>query len=130
MAKELSNNINKVNEYLQELKAVGENIKAVSDTHHTFQELYDERVALFCALCNTSPQSAWKAKKHFAEETDPMYGGCFICGLNTPEGIVSFHFKMKHWADFKIPELDRAPQYEGYTSKEVISRLKKFNKGR
>jgi len=34
-------------------------------------------------------------KKHFNEENVPMFNGCFIVGINTPEGVATYHFIIK-----------------------------------
>ena len=97
--------------------------KQISDGHHTFDELYKHRIILFCTLCNLFPNISWKSKKHYDEENDPMFDGNFIAGMNTPEGIVTYHIKLEYWDLFNIPELDRAPKYDGYTSDDVLKRI-------
>ena len=62
-------------------------------------------------------------KKHFDEEKDPMFNDNFIAGINTPDGIVTYHIKLKYWEMFSIPELERAPKYDGYDSSDVIERV-------
>ena len=102
--------------------------KQISDGHHTFDELYKHRIILFCTLCNLLPNIAWKSKKHYDEENDPMFDGNFIAGMNTPEGIVTYHIKLEYWDLFNISELDRAPKYDGYTSDDVLKRILSLTK--
>ncbi|MBR3322322.1 hypothetical protein IKG05_01630 [Candidatus Saccharibacteria bacterium] len=97
--------------------------KNISDGHHTFGELYQQRTALFCALCNLLPDISWKSKQHFDEKNDPMFNGDFIAGINTPDGVVTFHIKLEYWDSFKIPELERAPQYDGYSGENALTRI-------
>ena len=52
-----------------------------------------------------------------------MYEGDFIAGINTPEGVATFHIKLKYWDLFDIPEISRAPKYDNYTSDDVLSRI-------
>ena len=52
-----------------------------------------------------------------------MFNGDFIAGINTPEGIATYHIKLKYWDLFDIPEIDRAPKYDNYTPDEVMSRI-------
>jgi hypothetical protein len=97
--------------------------KKVSDKWHTFGELYTQRLYLFSIICNQNKDIAWKSKKHFDEENDPMFNGDFIVGLYTPEGPASYHFKMAFWDMFDIEEIPNAPKYDGYTPKEALERF-------
>ena len=113
-----------INSLIIESKLSGEiSTKEISDGHHTFGELYRHRIALFCTLCNLLSEISWKSKKHFDEEKDPMFNDNFIAGINTPDGIVTYHIKLKYWEMFSIPELERAPKYDGYDSSDVIERV-------
>ena len=85
--------------------------------------MYRHRIVLFCTLCNLLPEISWKSKKHFDEENDPMFNDSFIAGINTPEGVATYHVKLKYWEMFNIPELERAPKYEQYDSDDVIERV-------
>ncbi len=104
--------------------------KDISDGHHTFRELYKQRMTMFCTLCNCFPDLSWKSRKHFDEENDPMFNGCFIAGINTPEGIASYHIKLEYWDLFEIPEIDRAPKYDNYTPEDVMGRIFSLSKNR
>lgn len=97
--------------------------KDISDGHHTFRELYKQRLIMFCTVCNIFPELSWKAKKHFDEENDPMFEGDFIAGINTPEGVATYHIKLEYWDLFKIPEISKAPKYDNYTSEDVMKRM-------
>ena len=57
-----------------------------------------------------------------------MFNDNFIAGINTPDGIVTYHIKLKYWEMFSIPELERAPKYDGYDSSDVIDRVLSLNK--
>jgi len=103
-------------------------VKQVSDGHHTFGELYHHRIVLFCTLCNLLPDLSWKSKKHFDEENDPMFDDSFIAGINTPEGVATYHIKLKYWDMFKIPEIERAPKYDRYNPTDVIDRVYSLSK--
>ena len=121
--------IDNINNLILESKTSGEiSTKEISDGHHTFDELYRHRIALFCTLCNLIPEISWKSKKHFDEENDPMFNDSFIAGINTPEGVATYHIKLKYWEMFNIPELERAPRYDLYSSKDVIDRILSLNK--
>ena len=121
--------IDDINSLIIESKLSGEiSTKEISDGHHTFDELYRHRIALFCILCNLLPEISWKSKKHFDEENDPMFNDSFIAGINTPEGVAAYHIKLKYWEMFNISELERAPRYDLYSSEDVIDRILSLNK--
>lgn len=104
--------------------------KDISDGHHTFRELYLQRLIMFCTICNNFPNLSWKSKKHFDEEHDPMFNGDFIAGINTPEGVASYHIKLEYWDLFDIPEIDRAPKYDNYTPDDVMKRILSLSKSK
>ena len=95
-------------------------IGEVSDGYHTFNELYLHRNTLFAVLCNTYRSDAWKSMKH---ADGSMYDDYFIAGIQTPAGIVTYHIELLHWDLFDVPELERAPEYDGHTSADVLERL-------
>lgn len=100
------NNVIKGNKQLKIIST-----KDISNGHHTFGELYKNRIILFCTLCNLLPDISWKSKKHFDEEIDPMFNGDFIAGINTPQGIATYHIKSEYWDLFDIHEIDRGPDW-------------------
>ena len=102
--------------------------KDISDGCHTFRELYIQRLIMFCTICNSYPTLSWKSRKHFDEEHDPMYNGDFIAGINTPEGVASYHIKLEYWDLFDIPEIERAPKYDNYTPDDVMNRILSLSK--
>lgn len=123
------NKIEEINEMIQENKKLGIiSSKDISDGHHTFGELYKNRIILFCTLCNLLPNISWKSKKHFDEENDPMFSDSFIAGINTPEGIATYHIKLKYWDLFDVPELEKAPKYDNYNNEEVLKRILSLKK--
>ncbi len=98
-----------------------------SDGYHTFNELYAHRNELFVALMqeNGCKDKAWFSKKH-ADGT--MFEGMFIAGLNLPAGVITYHLENKYLRNFRfIKELDKAPEWDGHTSEDVIYRLGLFN---
>lgn len=116
--------IDDINKQILELKIKGENVKNISDGHHTFLELYELKMVLFSALCNAYPELCWKSKKHFDEANDPMFNGCFIVGINTPKGVTTYHFKLKYWDEFNVPIIANAPKYDGYSYNESLEKIK------
>lgn len=113
-----------INSLVQEkIKSANLSAKDISDGHHTFRELYRQRLIQFCTICNLFPNLSWKSKKHFDEENDPMFEGDFIVGINTPKGIASYHIKLEYWNLFNVPEIERAPKYDFYSSDDVLERI-------
>ncbi len=117
------NNMIKENKKLKTIET-----KKISDGHHTFEELYKHRIILFCTLCNLFPDISWKSRKHYDEENDPMFSGNFIAGINTPDGIATYHIKLEYWDLFDITELERAPKYDDYSNDEVLKRILSLTK--
>ncbi len=97
-------------------KPIGE----LSDGYHTFNELYDHRHALFCALMFEMWRQGWKSKLH---EDGSKLDGWFIAGFQTPKGPISYHLPMSWWDRCIVLELDRAPHWDGHSSSDVIERL-------
>lgn len=116
--------ITEINNLIRENIELGKiSSKDISDTRHTFRELYRRNWVIFSVLCNLLPDLSWKSKKHFDNENDPMFDGDFIVGINTPKGIATLHIKLEYWDLFQIPEIERAPQYDHYSNEDVIQRL-------
>ena len=99
---------------LEKLGEIGE----VSDGFHTFNSLYHQRLILFATLVNAFPHLAWKSHKHHDGE-NPFGGGWFIVGINTPEGQYTYHYEDKDWDIFHCKELEKAPEWDGHTDKDV-----------
>ena len=124
--------IKRINKAIMKLRELGISIDNVSDGFHTFGDYKDARNTHFIALCNAYPSLAWKSKKHFDEKNDPIedFNGDFIAGINTPEGPISQHLKLKYWDELEVPEIEHAPQYDGYTQEESKKREKSLMKVR
>ena len=107
--------------------------------YHTTQELYEHRYALWRALTRyfdnyitplvTDRIQCWKSKLH-ADGT--MFDDSFIVGMtivnHSFEGeakieYITYHIPMRLWTKFDLMEIDRAPQWDGHTSEDVIKRL-------
>jgi hypothetical protein len=99
-----------------------ENIGKISDTYHTFDNLYNHRTLLFATICNANPKYAWKSKKH-SNPKDPMYEGMFIAGLETPIGQATYHIEQGYWRLFNIQELTTAPEWDGHGDNDAILRI-------
>ncbi len=123
--------VEEINAKIQKEKAEGKiSAKDISDGRHTFRKLYKNRMILFCTLCNCHSDIFWKSKKHFDEETDPMFNDDFIAGINTPEGVVTYHFKLEFWDLFQVPEIEWAPKYDFYDNEMVLKRIYSLSKNK
>lgn len=102
----------------------------VSDGYHTFNELYEHRHALVLALMAARPDLFWYSLKHYDGER--CFGGeYFIVGAKLPNaGAISYHLPISlfNLAVRTSPGtcIDKAPEWDGYTADEVVSRLKKW----
>lgn len=95
-----------------------------SDGYHTFNELYEHRTALFAVICNMFPNISYKSRKH---DDGTMYDGMFIVGINTPKGQYSYHCNNEYFSWFKIPELEKAPKWDGHQPKDFTRLFGLFN---
>lgn len=63
---------------------------------------------------------SWKSKFH---DDGTMYEGYFIVGIQTGEGQATYHYGLELWDLFDVPELERAPKYDGHNSLQAIQRI-------
>lgn len=124
------------------ITAKGNNIE-VRDEYHSFEELYNHRMALNIALFNywseefrriemyfdieqikNAPPKVLKSKLHYDGTMFPDY---FIVMAILPYNKqISYHYHIKHWDKFKISEIYKAPKWDGHNSDKVIERLMKL----
>lgn len=95
----------------------------ISDGSHTFDELYYHRMVLFSIICNSNKPLAWKSHTHADGE---VWDGYFIVGIQTPEGHYTYHYQNQYWDMFDVEVLDKAPEWDGHTAKD-ITRLLSLN---
>lgn len=105
-----------------------------SDGHHTFNELYYHRCVLFAVILNTYKDKyrTYKSWKHFDEEEVPMYDNMFVVGIETPKGQYNYHYHSQFWNLFDVPEVERAPKFDGHKPVDVdrlLSLLEQPNSG-
>ena len=96
------------------IKDIGE----VSDGYHTFNSLYNQRLCLWAALVKAYNDKAWKTRRH--HDGEPCFGGdWFLVGITTPAGDYTYHYELKDWNLFDCKVLDKAPEFDGHTDKDV-----------
>jgi len=107
----------------------------VSDTYHTFEELYDHRIELFIVLCRKLKQlealssyaydyyRVWRSLKN---GDGSVWDGWFVMGLKKENGKqITYHLPISRWGDTDFAEtLEQAPEFDGHTSQDVLERLK------
>ena len=116
--------INDIIAIAREVEALNFCSGKISDTHHTFDELYEHRCILYSVICNQNKEKAWKSKLH---SDGTMFDDMFVVGLETPAGMTSYHYEMKFWDLFKVREIPNAPEWDGYTPEDVLVRLQSLN---
>lgn len=93
----------------------------VSDGFHTFDDLYAHRCRLFVALMRTLPYQCFWSHRH---NDGSSYEGWVLAGLMTCAGWVTYHIPEKEVANLTmVRELERAPEWDGHTSDDVLERL-------
>lgn len=136
-------NVESVNQFIAEHI---ENKGKISDTFHTFDELYDFRKMYNAALFNEwaseyikNVNLGWMTLQE--ENTEPKYdvhkslrhfdgeecfgGGWFIVLAMLPTGQISNHYPISDWDLFKLPVTHKAKyEYDGHTPSDVLERLK------
>lgn len=101
-----------------------------SDGYHTFDELYDHRMTLYIALCRILKEGdhngIWRSRYHSDGELCFGTGTMFVLGIGTEKGKqITYHIPVERWdeTDF-APTLDLAPERDGHSSEDVLTRLK------
>lgn len=104
------------------------NVGNISDGYHTFDELYDHRIALYVALIKSNPGLSWKSKVH---ADGKGFGGWFIVGMELPGiGQISYHLPNGYWDDVPAKVLEKGLGWDGHTPKDVVKRLLQFDWGK
>lgn len=98
----------------------GINIEDISDGYHSYKELYQHRELLFSIICRLFPEKSWKSKAHADGSMD---SGWIIVGITTNEGDFTYHYKLEDWNMFPVKELEKAPEYDGHTPKDIVRLL-------
>lgn len=140
-----------VEEINQQIKNVDSNL--ISDTWHTFGELYEFRKMYNACLFNewakeyqnsngnkvnfpinafelkmgiTPKYNVHKSWKH--NDGEWCFGTekkWFIVSAMLPTGLISNHYKVVDWNLFQVPEVEKALfEYDGHTGLDVLQRLK------
>lgn len=99
----------------------------ISDGYHTFGELYDHRHALYINMCKLLKREGtldvWRSVKH---SDGTVWKDWFILGVNKDKGCqITYHLPISLWESTMWAEtLDKAPDFDGHSSTDVLTRLK------
>lgn len=121
----------------------------ISDGYHTFGELYNHRIILYIDLCLylhlinhgglvydnnkfgggepstrfSAKHQVWKTKVH---SDGSIWEDWFLLGIDKEKGKqITYHLPMEYWFNCSFAEtLDKAPEFDGHTSVDVLERLK------
>ena len=106
---------------------------SISDGYHTFDELYNHRIALYLSLLavlkNNPKVESWWSRKHHNNDGNPMFTGHVIVGLRHKDSGRQITYHMK--ADKYIPilkkigvnELEESYEWDGHTPQDTVDRL-------
>lgn len=110
--------VKQINDTIARQKEIDPTFKAryISDTHHTFDELYHGRMIMSVVICNANSELAWKSKLH---DDGTMFDDSFIVGIETPEGSYTNHYHVKYWDMFNVTELTRGRPWDGHTAADI-----------
>lgn len=94
---------------------------SVTDSYHSFQELYSHRIMLFICLMKQNKEVSWKSRNH---NDGSKIDNWFIAGMKLPSGDITYYIPDNFWellSDINV--LEKTPEWDGHTSEEVIRRL-------
>lgn len=97
-----------------------------TDGYHTFGELYEYRRVYHAWACRAWVQAGYpvvKSKRHGNGDTC-FGGGWFIVSAQLPTGQVTNHYEMGYWDEFDVPEVDKAPEWDGHSPQDAAERIR------
>lgn len=99
----------------------------ISDGYHTFDELYSYRMAYNALLFNEwAAQNKYDVHLSYRHHDGELCFGkedYFVVVAVTPFGQISNHYKGKYRHLFKLPEVERAIEWDGHTPQQALERL-------
>lgn len=119
-------------EIQEEIKNLPSNeIGRISDSYHSFNELYEYRKVYNALLFNEwALQGLHNVHKsiHHSDGELCFGGGWFIVVATLPTGQISNHYKLEDWELFNIPEVQLPVTYDGHTPNDAMNRMFSFLK--
>lgn len=99
------------------------------DEYHTMDELYEYRMLYNALWVNELARhgDVPVCKSWFHSDGEECFGGgWFIVVAELPTGQVSNHYKAEHWDIFRVPAVNRPPEYDGHTPEVAADRMGEF----
>jgi hypothetical protein len=121
--------LKKVNNLIKEEGQKGFPVGKISDSYHSFDELYEHRIELYIQLCGwihaMGDEKVWRTTVH---SDGSVWEGWFLLGINKEKGKqITYHLPMTEWARCgNFETLTNAPEYDGHTSQDVLQRLREL----
>lgn len=121
--------VNLINRNKADFIIEGDEETSVFDGYHTIEELYDHRITLFIALARERDarftQEVWRSK---INGDGSVWDGWFVMGIGrAPGDQITYHLPLSRWDETNFADtLDKAPDFDGHTSQDVLERLKKL----
>jgi len=115
----------------KDMRIMGDDNMQVSDGFHTIDELYKHRIVLYMKLCEvlvgyaSNKFKIWKSEFH---SDGSRFDDWFVLGINEKKGAqITYHLPMTKWKECDFAEtLEKAPEWDGHTSNDVLERLSKI----
>ena len=112
----------------ESIRITGVDTNLISDGYHTFGELYEHRIELWIALCKLLDKHdqdgcpVWRSELH---SDGSRFAGWFVLGYRFVKGQqITYHLPISYWGRCSFAEtLERAPDFDGHTSADVLARL-------
>jgi hypothetical protein len=102
-------------------------IGGITDGYHSFDDLYEFRMAynalLFNEWANLGLYDVHKSWRHADGELCFGKDNYFVVVATTPAGQITNHYHGEHWDLFKLPERERAVEWDGHTALEALQRM-------
>lgn len=108
------------------------------DGYHTFDELYEHRITLYITLCKITEAldvesgrgsgDVWRSRRHSDGDLCFGTGTMFVLGVGKNAGKqITYHIPIERWGETDFAEtLEKAPEFDGHTSDDVLERLKRL----
>lgn len=123
MEVDYSREVRNTNGALKALSEMGVDLKDISDTLNSFEELYHQDAVIFLNLCKDK-ECLGRAWKSLSLMNGKRYPGKFFAGIETKKGPIMRVFLMDDYDAFdNVKMLDHAP-YDapvGYTADKIAS---------
>ena len=110
---------------------VGKN-SDVSDGYHTFGEIYHFRMLYNAMIANEfaaqGKSDVHKSYRHSDGELCFGKENYFVVVMDLPTGQVTNHYRGEYWDIFRVPERERAAEWDGHTPAEAAERMMEYLK--